>query len=66
MEVCFLEVEQNKMKHFLRTLETRINKTCEKMIIQDNNNFIDNRYSSPLTNPFFNKKSKTIIWIEKK
>ncbi|MBR6162355.1 hypothetical protein IKQ26_00470 [bacterium] len=54
------------MKHFLRTLETRINKTCEKMIIQDNNNFIDNRYSSPLTNPFFNKKSKTIIWIEKK
>lgn len=52
------------MVRFLRTLEARINKTNE-ILDKMNENFIDSRYSSPVTNPFLNKKSKTIIWIEK-
>ncbi len=52
------------MIRFLRTLEARINKTNE-IFDKKSKNFIDNRYSSPISNPFMINKTKTIVWIEK-
>lgn len=49
---------------FLRTLDIKIHKANEN-IEKRHENFIDSRYSSPLTNPFLNRKPKTIVWIEK-
>ena len=52
------------MVRFLRTLEARINKTNE-IFDKKSKNFIDSRYSSPISNPFMNRERRTVIWIEK-
>ena len=50
---------------FLRTLNSRINNIQESLESSNSRyKFKDSRYSSPISNPFFSRKPKTIVWLD--
>ena len=54
-----------KFYRFLRTLNSRINNIQEGLEVSNSRyRFKDSRYSSPITNPFFGRKPKTIVWLD--
>ncbi len=60
-----LGAEKMTFYKFLRTLDFRIKNIQESLDVSNSRyNFKDNRYSSPMSNPFFNRHPKTIVWLD--
>lgn len=50
---------------FMKTLNFRIKNIQDSLDVSNSRlKFKDSSYSSPMSNPFFNRKPKTIIWLD--